>query len=362
MTKISGAAVERFLKQPPSEIRAVLLYGPDGGMARERMQILSRAVVPDPDDPFRLVDLEGETLTADPARLGDEAAAIAMGGGRRVVTIKGLSDRTAGPVVAFLAEPVGDALVLVTAGDLPPRSKLRKAFEASKQAAAIACYLDDAGGLDRLIDDGLRPLEVRIDEEARRFLADHLGSDRGISRSEIDKLALYAGQGGSLDLETVSTLVGDSAAVSTNDTVFAMLSGKADMVERALALAQGEGVSPIALLRAAGSQLYRIRRVQDSLEAGISISAAMDSLRPKVFFKVKSRFEAICRTHSPAKVHDAIDLVLEAEAACKRTGAPDWLIAHRCLHQVTALFRQNRRLGSPARPPGAHASGLPVRR
>ena len=349
MTKVAGAAIDRFLKQPPPDMRAVLLYGPDDGMARERMQILARSVVPDPDDPFRLMELDSEALTADPARLGDEAAAIAMGGGQRVVMLRGISDKSAGPIVSFLDDPVGDALVLVTAGDLPPRSKLRKAFEASKHAAAIACYLDDAGGLDRLIDDGLRPLRVRIDEEARRYLADNLGSDRGISRSEIDKLALYAGEDGHLDLETVAALIGDSAAVTSDDAVFAMLGGKADVVERALELAQAEGVSPIALLRAAGSQLYRIRRVQDSVAAGMSLSAALEGLRPKVFFKVKSTFEGICRNQPPQKVHDAIEFVLNAEAACKRTGAPDWLLAHRCLHQVTALFRQPRRPGRMAR-------------
>ena len=347
VTKVAGAAIDRFLKQPPPEMRAVLLYGPDEGMARERMVTLARSVVPDPDDPFRLAELDADGLTSDPARLGDEAAAIAMGGGRRVGMVRGLSDRAAGPVISFVEAPVGDALVLVTAGDLPPRSKLRKAFEASKQSAAIACYLDDAGGVERLIDDGLRPLKVRIDEEARRYLVDNLGSDRGISRSEIDKLALYAGEGGHLDLETVSALIGDSAAVTSDDAVFAMLGGKADTVERALELAKAEGVSPIALLRAAGSQMYRIRRVQDSVRTGMNLNAAVDSLKPKVFFKLRAPFEAVCRDQPPQKVHDAIDLVLGAEAACKRTGAPDWLLCHRCLHQVTALFRQTMRGGRP---------------
>lgn len=349
MTKVSGAAVDRFVKTPPEDIRAVLLYGPDEGMARERCQALARTVVPDPDDPFRLCELDSEAVSSDPGRLGDEAAAIAMGGGRRVIMLRGISDRSASSVLSFLEDPVGDALVLVLAGDLAARSKLRKAFEGAANAAAIACYLDDAGGVDRLIDDGLRPLNVRIEEEARQYVVENLGSDRGISRSEIAKLALYAGTGGHLDLETVKALIGDSAAVTLDDVVFAMLGGKADVVERALESAEAEGVSPIALLRGAGNQLYRVRRVQDSLAHGTSLKSAIDALRPMVFFKVRPVFESACRDQSREKIHQAIALVLETEAACKRTGAPDWLLAHRCLHQVTALFRKDPRKARPMR-------------
>lgn len=341
--KVASNAADGFVKQPPGDIRAVLLYGPDSGLARERMTALALTVVPSLDDPFLVCELSGDAIKSDPAILSDEAAAIAMTGGRRVVLVRDAGDAIAPILAGFLEDPPGDALVLLTAGDLAAKSKLRKAFEAAPVGAALPCYLDEAGGIDRLIDDGLKSLSVRIDREARHFLIDHLGSDRGISRSEIEKLALYAGPEGHLDLETVMTLIGDSSVSTLDDTIYAMTDGQSGALDRALDLAGEEGVAPVALLRAAGNHMLRIRRVQDLVASGTPLAGAMSSLRPPVFFKVKPRFEAGVKRWSPTAVGEALTLILEAEAACKRSGMPDWTLCHRTLHQVGALARRQGR-------------------
>lgn len=343
MAKLSGQAIDGFLRAPPADLRAALFYGPDSGLARERMASLALTIVPALDDPFLVCELSPDTIKSDPAALGDEAAAIAMTGGRRVVLIRDASDSVAPVLSGFLKEPVGDALILVTAGDLPAKSKLRKAFEESSLAGSVPCYLDEAGGIDRLIDDGLKPLNVRIDRDARHFLVDHLGSDRGISRSEIEKLAIYAGPDGHIDLETVMTLIGDSSVATLDDMIYAMCDGDSAGLDHALDLAAEEGVAPVVLLRSAGNHMLRIRRVQDVASAGSTLQSAMASLRPPIFFKVRGRFEASVKRWNPTAIADALGLILDAEAACKSSGVPDWTLCHRTLHQVGAIARRHSR-------------------
>ena len=81
--KLPAARIAAFLKRPDHAIRAVLFYGPDLGLVRERADILARTVCPDLKDPFRIADLSGAALVADPARLADEAAQMSLlaGGG-----------------------------------------------------------------------------------------------------------------------------------------------------------------------------------------------------------------------------------------------------------------------------------------
>ena len=73
--KLSAANVEGFIRAPDPAVRAMLLYGPDGGLVRERADALARQVVDDLGDPFRVAELGPAQLKADPARLADEAAA-----------------------------------------------------------------------------------------------------------------------------------------------------------------------------------------------------------------------------------------------------------------------------------------------
>jgi len=45
--KLQPKAIDGFLRKPDPKIRAVLLYGPDSGLVRDRAQTLGRTVVPD---------------------------------------------------------------------------------------------------------------------------------------------------------------------------------------------------------------------------------------------------------------------------------------------------------------------------
>jgi len=76
--KLPASRVAAFLHQPDPAIRAVLLYGPDAGLIRERADTLARGVCPDLHDPFRVADLSAAALAADPARLADEAAQMSL--------------------------------------------------------------------------------------------------------------------------------------------------------------------------------------------------------------------------------------------------------------------------------------------
>ena len=85
MSEVKGAGIDRMLSKPPKDLAAALIFGPDQGLVRERAETLIKAIVPNLKDPFLIADLDDGVLTSDPARLFDEAAAIAMLGGRRVV-------------------------------------------------------------------------------------------------------------------------------------------------------------------------------------------------------------------------------------------------------------------------------------
>src|SRR5579859_3288274 len=105
MVKVAPAKADGFVARPDARARVVLVYGPDEGLVRERTVRLCRTVVDDLDDPFRVADLDAVKLKDDIARLVDEAAAIPLTGGRRVVRVRGADDGCAKAVTAVLETP-----------------------------------------------------------------------------------------------------------------------------------------------------------------------------------------------------------------------------------------------------------------
>ncbi len=339
--KVQPRDAEGFCAKPPEAMAAVLVYGPDGGLVRERAEKLRASVVPDADDPFRLVELTADDLKGDPARLRDEVQAMAFGGGRRVVKLRGAGDGLAKLFQEFLAEPLGEALVVVEAGDLSPRG-LRKTFEGAKNAAAIACYRDEGEGLKTLIRQHLNEAKLQVAPDALDYLAARLGGDRRLTRLELDKLILYVGDAGQVDIEAAEAVVGDSAERTLDDLVLAVGSGDLAAALRDLGRAWAEGVAPITLLRAASRHLQRLHLLSGAIAAGAPPAEAVKRLRPPVFWKQQSAIAAQARTWPSDRLGWALSRLLETEAACKRTGAPAQLLTERVLVELTARAPRRR--------------------
>jgi len=187
--KISAGQVERFLRAPDPRMATVLVHGPDDGVVRERVDRLVRAVVDDPGDPFRTTELTVEVVRSEPARLADEARSLCLMGGRRVVRLRQATDQATPACRTLLGFEALEALVVIDAGELGPSSSLRRLIEGAPNAAAIACYRDQGADLAHLIEHLLVDRWLRVEPEAKTYLIEHLGADRGITQSELDKLA-----------------------------------------------------------------------------------------------------------------------------------------------------------------------------
>ena len=206
---VKPGEADRFTAKPPPKLVAALCYGPDQGLVRERAEQLAKSVVADLADPFRVSEADEDALIADPAKLWDEAAAISMLGGRRVVRVRGAGNGSAKLFERFLEAPSGNALIVVEAGELAKGTGLRRVFEDAENAAAIACYLDTDQKLEDVVLAAMKEAGLAIEPAALAEAVSRLGSDRGVTRRELEKLALYAQGERSVTVAHVRAVMGD---------------------------------------------------------------------------------------------------------------------------------------------------------
>lgn len=332
--KISGRGVDSFLRQPPPpSLRALLIYGPDVGSVSESSKNFARHIVPKLDDPFRVIDLTPEQILSDKQTLLDEVAALAFGGGRRLIRLRGLGDRHSDVVENTLEKGVGDGFILIEAGDLAARSSLRKLFEERNDAAAIACYPDEAEDIARIARDHLKAAGWPIEDAALGYLCEHLGADRLATRQELDKLVTYLGPaaGRMCSLADVTAIIGDASARDLDDLVQAVANGRQGDLDGTLSRLFGDGEQAISILRACARHFQRLHFVSCQIANGKPTEEALSTLRPPLFFKSKTSFLAQLRRWSPARIETALDLLLEAEVDCKSTGSPTETLTRRVL-------------------------------
>lgn len=336
---VAARDADRFAAAPPKTLRAALVYGPDSGLVQERAEKLMKSVVSDLSDAFNVADLSETVLDADPARLADEAAAISMMGGRRVVRVRGAGNGLADLFETFLSDPPGDALVVVEAGDLNKSAALRKLFEEDDSAAAIACYGDTARSLEELVRDALRAEGFSITPEALADAVSRLGSDRGVSRRELEKLALYAHGQKSISLDDVRAVMGDEAEARAEEASDAAGSGDFARLDLALERLWTAETSAIAVIRGAMGHFQRLAQVKEIMERGDNLDSAIKRLRPPLHFLRAESFKAQLRSWNGEKLNDALDMLLEAETLSKTTAVPNEAMCGRTLMNIAAMAR-----------------------
>src|SRR5262249_18499385 len=160
------------------KVRAVLVYGNDEGLIAERAAQLAKSVCADLKDPFRVVDIGGDALKGDPARLADEFGAMSLMGGRRVIRGRPAGEEPEAALENLVAGSAGDALIILEGGNLSPRSGLRTLAEAESCLAALPCYADSEGDLVRLVESATRGQGYAVDEDALAWIVERLGGDR----------------------------------------------------------------------------------------------------------------------------------------------------------------------------------------
>jgi DNA polymerase III subunit delta len=338
--RLSPSRIQGFLQRPDPDTRAVLLYGLDEGLVRERAETVARAICPDLKDPFRVAEMTAAVLAADPARLADEAAQLSLTGGRRVVRVRGAGDALAKLFAGFLENLVGEALVVVEAGELPARSALRRAFDGAREAVAIGCYPDTPRDLAVVIRETLAAHRVTASRDAGRFLVEHLGGDRLLTRSELEKLALYAGDGGRVELDDARASISDTAALELDDAVLAAAEGDPARVERVLARIFQQGESPVSMIRAVLRHLHRLHGMTARLADGASAEEVMRSARPPIFFKQEDSFRQQLGLWTERRLRAQLDRLANAELAMKTTGLPAETICREAMLAVARAARE----------------------
>lgn len=347
MKLVKRPEIEGFLKSPPREVIACLIYGKDRGQVLERGQVLAQKIVPDIKDPFNVSLLTDTDIDADPARLEDELQAQSLMGGRRLVRLKFFSEKAAldkQVAAALKAHASGelnrDAFFLIEAGSLGGDSAVRKLADADKVIASIACYEDETGDVVRMARETLAQNEVALTPDTMDIFAARLPKERGVARQEIERLCLFIGPGSrrTIDDKELQEFLGVEPDASLFDAALQAFGAKMAPAQAGLRRAFAEGEDGSAALRALNGHLVKLRLIQAQMAKGIDAKQATRAAG--VFWKQEAEFLRQARAWSDFYLDPLSKELIETDKQCKSTGMPDLLLAERLYMSIAGRARR----------------------
>ena len=337
MVAIKAHQAQSFLNPPGPKVPAVLFYGTDAGLIFERAAKLAALVAA--RDSGEIIRLDDADLDADPDRLAIELQTIPMFGGSKVVRATAGRRINAAALQPLLEGGTLAATLIVEAGNLKPTDSMRGLFEKSAQAAAVACYADEARDLEGVITETLKAHGLGITSDAREMLVARMGADRAMSRGEIEKLALYASGKGEIDAADVEAIVGDASELAIDRTLNAAASGDAARAVAEFSRAVSAGESPQVIIIALQRHLQRLHRIRTDLDAGASFEDVIRQQRPPVHFKQKDALGLQCRIWSSTRLVQALARTSEAAKAARLTSSLEEAITEDLLISLAGAAR-----------------------
>lgn len=315
--KLGARDIEPFLRNPGKAAGAVI-YGQDGGLVRQRMQQLTERFLGPNADPTATIELTMEQLKADPALLADELAAFSLMAPARVILVREADDDVTESLMDALTRRAPSNYVILYATEALT-GKLRSLAERSDELAAIPCYKDEGAGLETVIRDALRGYGLRAGSEVVRFLSQQLNGDRQIILNELEKLSLYLGdETEEVTLDDALAAIGENNDKSLDDIAYAVAAGDMAAICRLSDRLLAEGQIGFLLVRAVMRYLARLREIATATEQGQSLDAAIEALRPPVFFKAKPALKSHAPRWGAAQVTEALARLQMLELDSKR--------------------------------------------
>lgn len=321
--KLAYREIEPFVKAPSKEARVILVYGPDSGLASERCATIGKTVVSDLNDPFNACTLNAQQIIDDPARLPDEAFAISMMGGNRLIRIEDGSDKITTFIKTYLDKPSPEALILIQASELGTKSTLRALCEKAKNAVAVPCYVEDEKDLQRFIQDTIRSENKSIERDAQAWLAANISGDRRKVRGELEKLLIYKGaEASAISLEDVQAACGIAGAQNFDNLVYAVAGRNTEAALKAYSVLLEEGENMVTILRVLQNHFRRLHLIKAHMANGEPADLAVKKLNPPLFFKVEPLFRAQLSSWSLQMLEQILGRLTDLEVQCKQTGTP----------------------------------------
>ncbi|MGN6276409.1 MAG: DNA polymerase III subunit delta [Solirubrobacterales bacterium] len=242
--------------------------------------------------------------------------AMSLMDSRRYLLADGIErwrDKQLEPVLAALGELPPDLTLVLIARD-KPAAKLVKTVKAA-DGEVFEFEAPKAREMPRVLVGEAQRLGFRLDPAAARLLVERMGANPLRLRNELERLALWAGEGGEVGMAGLEEMIADTSEAAVWSLSDALIEGDAAAALRIGERLIGQGENVTGLIYGLASRLRSACATAARLEEGIPPKQVESSLKmhPYAAKQLVSRL----RDTDLASLRTAIEALADLELWCR---------------------------------------------
>jgi len=321
--------------------RVFFFCGPDeAGAADAAARIV--ALLPDPGE---RIEFTGAELRKDPVRLDDEARSTSLFGGARHIWVRAAGDDAHDAVANLIASDVPACPVLIVATGASDKSRTAKLLSARPDALVAMFHAPDLASVTATVRTQAGAAGLRLGSDLAERIARGAGLDTRITRSEIEKLALYCDAAPEAP-RTVTAEDLDAVAAQTSDDDFgplvdAVLGGRREVLASELRRMRTMQISPVGLLLALERRAAQLAGLAARMSPGENLARFIDNEANarRIFWRDKAVMREQLRNWRGARLERLGQRLLALHQAMLANSADGELLLSQELATITRLAR-----------------------
>ncbi|MDR2008528.1 MAG: DNA polymerase III subunit delta [Alphaproteobacteria bacterium] len=325
--KITTNNIATSINNLPPHTRVVLLYGADYGLVEERSITLKNNFLGKDYEDSQYIQIYESTFKENLNIIAEQAYSIALfGENKKCIVVNEAKDFLSKKLGEYLEKPDPTTLLIIKAGELSPSSSLRKLCEnADESVLAIPAYVDTPATMRQNIAEKLKKEGINIESSALNLLVALLGNDRGITNSEIEKIAIYAAATKNISVNDVDAIIANNALGAVDKFVYACFDLETNLAYSMVNILLEEN-NPIVLVRSIASHIQKLLLVKILMNDGTNIDMAMKEIKPPIFFTQVNSFKNQVMMWSADKLKKLLEQIIYLEISLKTNGNIDEIL------------------------------------
>ena len=236
----------------------------------------------------------------------------------KIIIINRASDKIIEIIKDLINRDITNIKLIINAGALDTKSKLRSLFEKSKELICIPTYPDNNETLSKLTHTFFRNNQISISQQNINLIVEKCNGDRKNLKNEIEKIKNYMFGKKKISSQEILKLINLNENYELSELVDNFLAKNKNKIINILNENNYSTEDCIIILRTFLSKTKRILKLAKELEETKDINKTINSAKPAIFWKDKEIVKIQLNKWKPDKIKELIKNLNDIELEIKR--------------------------------------------
>ena len=256
----------------------------------------------------------------------------------KLIIISRVTDKIKDIIEDILEKKINDLVIILNAGGLEKKSKLRSLFEKSKDTVCVPFYEDNNQTLSAIVNKFFRDNKLSISQESINLITQRCRGDRKNLINELEKIKNFMRNRNKIEIKDLLKLTNLAENYSVSELIDSCLAKNKRKTINILNENNYSLEDCILIIRTFLMKSKKLLKLSDAAKNIKNIDEVISSFKPPIFWKDKEITKQQIRSWSYNSIEDFIYQISETELLIKKNSTSSVnILSNFIIEQVTTI-------------------------